>query len=64
MPDCMLREILGSRRACSNLAAVRDKCLAPVAHQRYDAARDIAPTWIDISDTTQYVHGPPHRHTS
>src|SRR5262245_29375262 len=39
---CLLREMLGSRRLCGDLAAILDTCLAPLPEKRYDSARAIA----------------------
>ena len=46
---CVLREMLGSPTPAADLAAVRDKCLAPSADQRYESPRDIA------ADLDRYV---------
>jgi hypothetical protein len=39
---CVLKEILGSRRPCGDLVAIRDKCLASSAERRYESPRQLA----------------------
>jgi len=39
---CVLKEIVGSRRPCADLAAIRDACLASSPERRYDSPRQLA----------------------